>query len=129
MKIAMAVHHFPPRYTGGAEWRAYRTAAALQARGHEVCVVCIERVDTGPDGSVAWEDDTYDGIAVRRLSFNLAAAPDSFRWEYDNPWIAQHLRELLSEHGPDVFHLIGGYLMSGRALRVAHRLGIPTVSP
>jgi GT2 family glycosyltransferase/glycosyltransferase involved in cell wall biosynthesis len=127
MKIAMAVHHFPPRYTGGAEWRAYRTAAALQARGHEVCVVCIERVDTGPDGSVAWEDDTYDGIAVRRLSFNLAATPDPFRWEYDNPWIAHHLREFLSKHGPDVFHLIGGYLMSGRALRVAHRLGIPTV--
>jgi glycosyltransferase involved in cell wall biosynthesis len=33
----------------------------------------------------------------------------------------------LSEHHPDVFHLISGYLMSGRALRVAHQLDIPTV--
>jgi glycosyltransferase involved in cell wall biosynthesis len=127
MKIVIAVHHFPPRYTGGAEWRAYRTAAALQARDHEVRVVCVECIDAGPDGSVAWEDDFYDGIAVRRLSFNLAAAPDPFRWEYDNPWIGHHLKEFLSEHRPDVFHLISGYLMSGRALRVAHQLDIPTV--
>jgi glycosyltransferase involved in cell wall biosynthesis len=127
MRIVIAVHHFPPRYTGGAEWRAYRTAAALQARGHEVRVVCVECIDAGPDGSVAWKDDVYDGIAVRRLSFSLAAAPDPFRWEYDNPWIGHHLQEFLSEHRPDVFHLIGGYLMSGRALRVAHQLNIPTV--
>jgi glycosyltransferase involved in cell wall biosynthesis len=127
MRIVIAVHHFPPRYTGGAEWRAYRTAAALQARGHEVHVVCVERIDTGPDSGVAWEDDVYDGIAVRRLSFNLAAAPDPFRWEYDNLWIDHHLKEFLSERRPDVFHLIGGYLMSGRALRVAHQLDTSTV--
>ena len=34
MNLLFAVHHFPPNYTGGAEWRTYRTAAALQARGH-----------------------------------------------------------------------------------------------
>ena len=127
MKVVIAVHHFPPRYTGGAEWRAYRTAAALQARGYETRVVCVEHIDTGPDGGVAWEDDVYDGTAVRRLSLNLAAAPDPFRWEYDNPWIGHHLQEFLGEHRPDVFHLIGGYLMSGRALRVAHQLDTPTV--
>jgi glycosyltransferase involved in cell wall biosynthesis len=127
MKAVIALHHFPPRYTGGAEWRAYRTAAALQARDHGVHVVCVERIDTGPDDGLAWEDDVYDGIAVRRLSFNLAAGPDPFRWEYDNPWIGDHVRKFLSKHRPDVFHLIGGYLMSGRALQVAHQLGIPTV--
>ncbi len=127
MKVIIAVHHFPPRYTGGAEWRSCRTAAALQARGHEVRVICVERIDRGPDNWVAWEDNIYDGIAVRRLSFKLAAAPDPFRWEYDNPWIGHHLGQFLDEQCPDVFHLIGGYLMSGRALRVAHQLSIPTV--
>ncbi len=127
MRVVIAVHHFPPRYTGGAEWRAYRTAAALQARGHEVRVVCVERIDAGPDNGVAWEDDFYDGIAVRRLSFNQTSAPDPFRWEYDNPWIGHHLREFLSAYRPDVFHLIGGYLISARALKVAHELGIRTV--
>jgi len=127
MKIVIAVHHFPPRYTAGAEGEAYRISAALQARGHEVRVVCVERVDTGRASGVTWTDDVYNGIAVRRLSFDQASMPDPFRWEYDNPWIGDHLQQLLSEYRPDVFHLISGYLMSGRAVHVAHQLHIPTV--
>ncbi|NLE43832.1 MAG: glycosyltransferase family 4 protein [Chloroflexi bacterium] len=126
MRVLIAVHHFPPRYTGGAEWRAYRTAAALQARGHKVRVVCVERIDAGPAEGVGWEDEVYDGVVVRRLSFNLAAAPDPFRYEYDNPWIGDHMQALFDEYRPDVFHLISGYLMSGRVLWVAHQYGIPT---
>jgi glycosyltransferase involved in cell wall biosynthesis len=127
MKIMIAVHHFPPHYTGGAEWRAYRTADALQTRGHQVRVVCVERIDTGPNNGVTWEDEDYNGIKVRRLSFNLAATPDRSRWEYDNRWIGDHLLEFFYEQRPDVFHLVGGYLISGRALRVARQMDIPTV--
>jgi glycosyltransferase involved in cell wall biosynthesis len=127
MKIVIAVHHFPPRYTGGAEWRAYRTAAALQARGYTPRVVCVEYVDRGPAAGVAWEDEVFKGVPVRRLSFNLEAVPDRFRWEYDNLWIGEHMRQFLAEENPAIFHLIGGYLLSGRVLRVAHELGIPTV--
>jgi len=36
VRILIAVHHFPPRYTGGAELRARRTAHYLQSKGHEV---------------------------------------------------------------------------------------------
>jgi glycosyltransferase involved in cell wall biosynthesis len=128
VRIVIAVHHFPPRYTGGAEWRAYRTAAALQARGHEVRVVCVERIDAGPDGGVAWEETVYEGIPVRRLSFNRAAAPDPFRWDYDNPWIGNHLREYLAEHRPDVFHLISGYLMGAGGIGAASEAGLPVIA-
>jgi glycosyltransferase involved in cell wall biosynthesis len=127
MQILIAVHHFPPRYTGGAEWRAFRTANALRARGHEVRVVCVERIDVRPEGGVAWEDDTYEGVAVRRLSFNQATVPDPFRWQYDNTWIGDHIQRLFDEAPPDIFHLIGGYLISARPLQVAHQYGIPTV--
>ena len=127
MQILIAVHHFPPRYTGGAEWRAYRTATALQARGHEVRVICVERIDMGPRDGVAWEDDTYEGVAVRRLFFNQAAVPDPFRWQYDNTWIGDHIQKLFNEAAADIFHLIGGYLISARPLQVAHKHGIPTV--
>lgn len=127
MKILLAVHHFPPRYTGGAELRTLRTAKALQARGHAVSVVCVERIDAPCGGEVAWQDDTYDGVAVQRLSFDLAAAPDPDRWEYDNPWLGRHLRQRFDTDRPDVFHVIGGYLWSGRALRVARDVGVPTV--
>lgn len=127
MKVLIAVHHFPPRYRGGAEWRAYRTADALQKRGHDVRVVCIEHIDTGPETGVAWEDSIYEGIAVRRLSFNLAMAPDPGRWKYDNPWIGDHLWALLREDRPDVFHLIGGYLMGADAIRAASEAGLPVI--
>lgn len=127
IKILLAVHHFLPRYTGGAEREAYRTAAALQARGHQVRVLCVEHVDVGPCTGVAWEDDVYGGVAVRRLSFNQAAAPDPFQWEYDNPWIGDHLADLIAQDRPDIFHLMGGYLISGRAVLVARQLGVPVV--
>jgi glycosyltransferase involved in cell wall biosynthesis len=127
MKIAIAVHHFPPRYTSGAELRAYRTASWLRDHGYDLHVICVEAIDNGNGNGLTFEDDTYDGLPVRRLSFNLAAAPDPFRWTYDNPWIGEHLRGYLSELAPDLLHLISGYLMSGSSLRAAMDLQIPTV--
>ena len=127
MKVVVAVHHFPPCYTGGAEWETYRIASTLRARGHVVHVICVERIDAGPSEGVSWTDEVYHDLPVRRLSYNLAAAPDPVRWEYDNLWIGEHLERYLGEIQPDVFHLISGYLISGRALHVAHDLGIPSV--
>jgi glycosyltransferase involved in cell wall biosynthesis len=127
MKVIIAVHHFPPHHTGGSEWEAYRIAATLQERGHDVRVICVENIDSGPAKGVAWEDDIFNGVRVRRLSFDEAAMPDPFRWEYDNPWIGDHLRQFLTEHRPDIFHLISGYLISASVLNVARQLQIPAV--
>lgn len=127
MKIVIAVHHFPPRYTGGAELRAYRTASWLRDQGHNVHVVCVEAVDADDRRGLVFEDSVYDGLLVRRLSFNMAAAADPFRWTYDNPWIGTHLCAYLNELAPDLLHLISGYLMSGATLRAAMDLQIPTV--
>lgn len=127
MRIVIAVHHFPPYYVSGAELRAYRTATWLQDQGHDVRVICVEVIDVGDGYGLTFADDVYDGLSVRRLSLNLAAAPDPFRWAYDNRWIGEHLREYLNELAPDLLHLISGYLMSGSTLRTASELGIPTV--
>lgn len=127
MKIVIAAHHFLPRYTSGAELRTYRTAAWLRDHGHDVCIVCVEAINLGDGSGLTFEDDTYDGLPVRRLSFDLAAAPDPFRWAYDNPWIGGHLRGYLAELAPDLLHLISGYLMSGSTLRAAMDSQIPTV--
>jgi glycosyltransferase involved in cell wall biosynthesis len=129
MKVVLAVHHFPPTYTGGAELRAYRTASALQQRGYDVHVICVERVDLSPSGgeALAWEDGFHEQIPVRRLFFNRDKAPDPPRWEYDNPWVGRHMDLFLQEESPQIFHLISGYLLTGSALQSAIRLGIPTV--
>lgn len=47
MKILLAVHHFPPRYSAGAELYTYRLARWLLTHGHEAEVVCVETLDEG----------------------------------------------------------------------------------
>jgi glycosyltransferase involved in cell wall biosynthesis len=129
MKILFAIHHFPPSFTGGAEWEAYNTAAALQARGHTVRVVCVEKIHRGcvPPGTLHWQDDEYQGLPVRRLMFDLSSAPDPFVWGYDNAWIGEHFRTLITEFQPDVVHLMGGYLLTAQPILAAQSLSVPTV--
>jgi glycosyltransferase involved in cell wall biosynthesis len=127
LRIVIAVHHFPPTFKGGAEWRAHRTAQWLQNQGHQVKVICVESIDDEATPTLRWQDETFDTISVRRLFLNLAQAPDPGRWEYDNPWIESHLSQYLAEEKPDVFHLISGYLMTAAAIKAAKALNIPVL--
>jgi hypothetical protein len=125
LKIVLAVHHFPPNFKAGAEWRAHRTATWLQRQGHIVKVVCVESIRDTRTSDLRWVDEQYDSLPVRRLFLNWANASDPARWEYDNPWAEAHLTEYLAEEKPDIFHLIGGYLMSAGAIRAAKHQEIP----
>ncbi|RME97547.1 MAG: glycosyl transferase family 1, partial [Chloroflexi bacterium] len=126
--IVIAVHHFPPNFKGGAEWRAHRTAKWLQEQGHSVQVICVESVSDSTTSNLRWVDDTFDGLSVRRLYLNLNNAPNRARREYDNPWITEHLTGFLPQLKPDIFHLISGYLMTAGAIKAAKSLGIPVVA-
>lgn len=127
MKIAIAVHHFPPDRIGGAELRAFDAALWFVRHDHDPQVICVEHIDRGADNGITWQDDQYQGIPVRRLSFNIARSPDKIRYEYDNPWIEEHLKAYLSVLKPDVFHLFSGYIMGAGAVRAARSLAIPVV--
>ena len=127
MDIVLPVHHFPPRYTAGAELITTRYAHWLLAHGHRVEVVCIERIDQGDGRQISAERDEYQGIPVWRLAFNLAAAPDRFRWTYDNPLIGRWFIDYLERTQPTLVHVQGGYLITTSVLEAAHTLGIPTV--
>jgi len=126
-KILIAVHHFPPQYTGGAENRAFRTALALQNRGHTVQVACIESITDDTTDPIRSSDEIYQGLPIRRYFFCLASAPDKFRWEYFNPWIGDQIPSLIREFRPDIFHLFSGYLMTASALNAAFESQIRTV--
>ena len=127
MKIVLGVHHFPPRFLGGAEGQALAYASGLRQRGHDVRVVCVESIDRGPADGVEWTDEEYQGEPVRRLSFDLGRAADPFRWEYDNPWVGRHLGELFDDIRPDLFLLVSGYLLTGSALIAARERGLPAI--
>ncbi len=124
MKIAIAVHHFPPRYQGGAEWRAYRTARALISRGHDARVIAVEhdaRFGVEPTAS----DEVFQGVPVRRLGVNVERLP--FHWEYANPAIGAAVSAFVRAWGAELMHLIGGYLMTGAAIEAAKAAGLPVV--
>jgi len=127
MKILLAVHHFPPNFTAGAELQALRTARQLQAQGHGVRVLCVEDPFCPSAQRAQYIDDAFEGIQVRRLFYNLKAAPAQWSWEHDNPWIGEQLESLINEYRPDVLNIIGGYLLTGRCMCVASSLGLPAV--
>jgi glycosyltransferase involved in cell wall biosynthesis len=125
MKILIAVHHFPPTFTSGAEWRAHRTARGLQQAGHQVQVVCVESITNGVEQTLKYTKTNCDGLAVHRLYLDTSQLP--FQWSYRNPLIGQYVGDLLQEFKPDVLHLISGYLMSGSTVEAAQELGVPVV--
>ena len=126
MKIVLPVPHFPPRYSAGAELYTYRLAHRLIREGHQAEVVCVEDTASGAPGLVA-TSDSYKGVPVWRLAFDLRAAPDPLRWSYDNPLIREWFDTYLDERRPDLVHLQSGYLISDAPLRAAFDRRIATV--
>jgi glycosyltransferase involved in cell wall biosynthesis len=126
MKIVLPVHHFPPRYSAGAELITLRLARWLQAHGHEVEVVCVEHIDRGQTHEIVAEQDRYQDLLVWRLSMNLGQVPDRFRWSYDNPWIGRWFAGYLARSRPTLVHIQSGYLLTASVLQAARAHGIPT---
>ena len=121
MRILIGVHHFPPNYSGGAEGRSFRTAMELINQGHEVQVLCVEKIN---DFGFLIQQETYEGLNVHRISM---PAPFNNAAEYNNAAIADYLRILLHEYQPDIFHLFSGYLLSGSVINVADQMNTPIV--
>jgi glycosyltransferase involved in cell wall biosynthesis len=127
MKIVLPVHHFLPQYNGGAEQYTLRLARWLQKLGHEVNVVCVEAIDVGGLGEIFAAEDSYNGIPVWRLSFNLIDAPERNRWDYNNALLGDWFAAYFESFQPDVIHFQAGYLIGIAPLRAAVNIGIPTV--
>ncbi len=127
MNIVLPVHHFPPRYSAGAELYTLRLARWLMNHGHHAEVVCVEAIDRGVRGELLAEHDSYEGVPVWRLSFNLAQADEPFGWRYDNPLIGAWFDAYLRRESPDLVHVQAGYLIGVAPLERAAAAGIPTV--
>ena len=125
MRVLLAVHHFPPRYSAGAELYVLRLARELLQHGHQAEVVCVETIDVTKPFGVDVALDQYAGIPVWRLHLGLKGAPA--QWSYDNPAIAAWFEQQVQLSQPDIVHLHSGYLIGIGAVRAAHAQGIPTV--
>ncbi|MCX7791537.1 MAG: glycosyltransferase family 4 protein [Chloroflexaceae bacterium] len=125
MKILLAVHHFPPRYSAGAELYTFRLARWLLTHGHAAEVVCVETLDAKRAAGVEAERDIYEGVPVWRLHLGLRGAPAN--WTYANPMVAGWVARHMQSNRPDLLHLHSGYLIGAGVLEEAYRLGVPGV--
>jgi glycosyltransferase involved in cell wall biosynthesis len=127
MKIVLPVHHFLPKYTAGAELYTFRLARWLQQHGHLVEVVSVESIAAGAPDQLTVTTDTYEGIAVQRLSFNIFGAPQRRIWDHDNAlfraWFASYLRHTQ----PDLAHFQAGYHIGAGMLFAARDADVPVV--
>ncbi|GAB4197489.1 MAG: glycosyltransferase family 4 protein [Roseiflexaceae bacterium] len=125
MRILLPVHHFPPRYSAGAELYTFRLARRLLDQGHRVEVVCVEAIDQG-DGQLLVAQDHYEGVPVWRLSFDLFS-PQRRRWNHDNPLLRNWFAEYARRERPDLAHFQAGYLLGATPLEALAEAGVPTV--
>lgn len=125
MKLLLAVHHYPPRYTAGAELYTHRLARWLIAHGHEVEVVCVEELNGDRPAALTARLDHHEGVPVWRLSLGMAGAP--FSWSYDHPLINAWLAEHLAQRRPHLLHLHSGYLLGAGVLETAALANLPAV--
>ncbi len=124
MRICFAVHRFPPASWGGTELYTLRLAQAVQAQGHEVCVLTYE---PGTTEAATVRTDRFADLEVVRLSLDLSRADNPIAEEYDNPRLAQEVRALWGGAKPDLLHVTHLGYLSTSILALAQELGIPYV--
>jgi glycosyltransferase involved in cell wall biosynthesis len=127
MKILYAVHHFPPNYNGGAEWRAHRTATTMKKKGYSVSVICIEQISFGESKKIEVQKENFGDFPVYRLHMQLDVRPDRLGYLYQNQELGNVISELLEDTHADLFHLFGGYLLNVNALQSAREQDVPSI--
>lgn len=122
MRIAHAVHGYPPELIGGTEFYVARLARAQREAGHDVRIFA---------GSVDWrpefqtEDQVADGIPVRRVHRN-----DLYFDGWDkgyNPLVSAAWRRFLGEVRPEVVHIHHWIRLTSDLVTIAARQGVPAV--
>jgi glycosyltransferase involved in cell wall biosynthesis len=125
VRVVLPVHHFPPRYSAGAELYSFRLARWLLDHGHEPEVVCVEQLRWDGQNRVAATREEYEGVPVWRLAVEASPAGWPAR-SFDNPELAAWFADYLARRRPDLAHFQAGYLIGAGPLRAAAAAGVPT---
>ncbi len=127
MKILLITSFFPPTHTAGTEKRTLGYATQLLRLGYEVEVICAGDFAKGKQYWNGIREENYLGIKVRRIDLNWALAPDSNRFLYRNPIIAEQMKRWLAEINPDVVHITSCYSLSASMVETIRDMNIPMV--
>jgi glycosyltransferase involved in cell wall biosynthesis len=127
VKALYITHLYPPRHIGGTENYTHALARGLIARGHEAQVLCVEDWERGDAYWNGHTDDLLDGVCVRRLHLNWTKAPDANRYLYDNPLVADYVRQYVRDVEADVVHVTSCHTLSASVIGAAKQAGLPVV--
>lgn len=125
VKVLLAIHHFPPTYSSGAEVYVYRLASWLLRQGFDVEVVCVESIEYDGDAQLECQHDIYESIPVWRL--HLKTGSDAFQRSFENPVVGRWFGQLLRELRPDVVHVNSCYLLSASIISETKQQGLPLI--
>ncbi|HEV8045306.1 MAG TPA: glycosyltransferase, partial [Rubrobacter sp.] len=129
MRILFAAHQFFPEHRAGTEVLTLWLARALRARGHEAAVFAAKRsapfTDLRPGET---EDYVVEGVPVRRIGRPEESLSRPYRLNYDNPRMAEGMREAVSSFRPDVVHFMHLQGLSAGAIPVVkEEFGLPAL--
>jgi glycosyltransferase involved in cell wall biosynthesis len=115
VKILVPVHFFLPDHSAGTEVYTYNLARALQDRGHDVEIVCTEKILSRRSYSLFERD--VDGLKCHVMVNNLEH--ENFSETFANPRAEGAFQRVLESFQPDIVHVQHLMLLS---------LGIPRIS-
>lgn len=129
MRILFAAHQFFPEYQAGTEMLTLWLARALGAKGHRTAVFAAKRsapfTDLMPG---ATEEYVVEGVPVRRIGRPEESLSRPYRLNYDNPRMAEGMREAVSAFRPDVVHFMHLQGISAGAIPVVkEEFGLPAL--
>jgi glycosyltransferase involved in cell wall biosynthesis len=131
MNISFLTSRFFPESRGGAQAYTYTIAQALREKGHKVSVLYApvwEKAQQGRSYQVAVEDSIYEGLMVRRLSFDWRSAPDRHEYLFgSNPIIKDRIVDFLTRQSAQVAHVTSCIHLSSAALTAPIALDIPVI--
>src|SRR2546421_10851105 len=102
MRIAYLVHHFFFKHAAATEIYTQGLARRAAAAGHDVVVLAYNECPSGNVADFVPRRRSHEGVPVVEFSYNLAVAPSVARYEYDNPFVAAQVRDVLASWDPDV---------------------------
>jgi glycosyltransferase involved in cell wall biosynthesis len=127
MRILLITHFFPPERNAGTENYTLGLAQVLQARGHDVHVVCATLWETGPAYWNSVTEDTETGVHVHRIHVKWTRANDPNLVVYSSHPVEEWLNQFLEAMKPDIVHVTSTMTLGVGTLRSTWNTGIPLV--
>lgn len=127
MRVLFLTHFLGENHVGGTEVLTLGMAQGLQAKGHEVQILCAEDWEKAPGYTITTSDDVFQGVPIHRLHFNWQKSPDVFRYLYNNPEVEAYLTNYLSQNKPDIVHITSCYSLSASIISAVYQAKIPCV--